>query len=198
MNASEIFSPAFIEAINSPVPRLSYAVRIGYDIPLLAHTGVGEIIINNEVYYGLGQLGKISTIEDDNTTSPSNLELSVTGLDPTLVNEVLTKRNNNKSVKIFWVVFDENEVVVDAVLLFSGKTTEHVYNYDRSNVSISVKVADRLVDWSRKASNRYTDESHKSDPNSIGDRFFRYVTQMAERPIYWGNNKDAAGFRYQK
>lgn len=196
MSAVDIFGQAFVDAINSPNPRLLYAVRINYSNPVLAHTGVGDIVINNETYLGVGNLGEIGTVNDDNSTSPAQLTLSLSGLDPTLAAQVLNQRNNNKAVRIYWVVLDENERVIDSALIFSGKTTDQQYLYDKENAAIQVTAADRLIDWSRKATNRYTDESHRSEPLSLGDRIFRYIIQMAERPIYWGSAKDAPGFRY--
>lgn len=196
MNALDLFSQEFLDEINSPTPRLVYAVRIDYDSPVRAHTGVGDLIINNELYMGVGNLGRIDAINDDNTTSPTSLSMALTGLDPTLVAQILNNRNNNKATRVYWVRLDEDYVAQESVLLFTGKTTLQQYNYDSNDASVVVEAADRLIDWSRKAPQRYSDESHRADPLSLGDRIFRFIAQMAERPIYWGSSKDAPGFRY--
>lgn len=195
MSAS-LFPERLIEEINKPNPRLVYAVKISYTTPVRAHTGVGDLIIDGETYFGVGNLSTIEPIADDNTTSPSQLSLSLSGLDSTLLSQTLNERNNNKAVRIMLVALDEDERAASAALMFTGKTTRQVYNHDRGNATVEVTVADRLIDWSRSATARFTDESHRSGTNSNGDRFFRFVLQMVERAIYWGSAKDAPGFRY--
>ncbi len=190
-----LFPERLIEEINKPNPRLVYAVRIAYNTPVLAHTGVGDLIINGETYFGVGNLGSIDAITDDNTTSPSQLSLTLSGLDSTLLSQTLNERNNNKAARIMLVALDEDERAASAALIFTGKTTRQVYNHNRAEASVEVTLADRLVDWSRSATDRFTDESHRAAPRSLGDRILRFVLQMVERPIYWGSSKDAEAFR---
>lgn len=194
--SANLFPARLIEEINKPQPRLVYAVKIEYNSVVRAHTGVGDLVIDGEVYLGIGQLGSIDAIADDNTTSPSQLTMTLSGLDPTLVAQTLNERNNNKLTRIYLVALDEDDRAASAALIFAGKTTRQVYNHNPDDVTVEVSVADRLIDWSRVATDRFTDESHRSSPASLGDRFFRFILQMVERPIYWGSAKDAPGFRY--
>lgn len=190
------FPQRIIDEINKPNPHLVYAVKIDYAATVRAHTGVGDLIIDGEVYYGIGNLGNIDPIANDNTSSPTEMSLTLSGLDPTLVSQVLNDRNNNKKVRIMLVALDEDDRAAAAALLFTGKTTRQVYNHDRDNATVQVTVADRLIDWSRTATDRFTDQSHRNAANSLGDRICRFLMQLVERPIYWGSKKDAPGFRY--
>lgn len=196
MSAPSFLPARLIQEINKANPKLLYAVRIDYSVPVLAHTGVGDQIINNEVYLGVGKLGKIDPVREENSTSPSDLTLTLTGLDPTLAAEILNERNNNKKVEIYWCSLNADNRVDSFARIFTGRTISGQYQYDQDNASVLIRVADRLIDWSRKATQRFSDQSHSNDPNSKGDRFCVYIEQASQVPIYWGSKKDGPGFRY--
>lgn len=196
MSAVNRIPARILEEINKPNPKLIHAVRVRYDAPVFAHTGVGDQIIDNETYLGVGNLADITPVRESNDTSPNEITITLGGLDSTLVAQVLNERNNNKDVDVFWCSLDDDDRVDAFFKIFSGRTVSQNYLYDRENTTVSVRVADRLIDWSRKATERFSDESHRSGANSIGDRFYRFLTEVSRVPIYWGSEKDGPGFRF--
>jgi hypothetical protein len=189
-----LFDNATLAALEKDTVPLCLAVEIIYPMgPVRVHSGVGDILISGLTYKGVGGLGGIDPISQTSKTEPGRVNLSMTGLDATLMQEVINTRCQGSFAKIWLVVLDEQDVFLTATLLFSGRVSSQKLKYG-ADVSISIELVDRLADWSRKNTSRFSDENHKS--RHPDDRFFRYVAQMSEKPIYWGSDKTAAPFRY--
>ncbi len=98
--------------------------------------------------------------------------------------------------KIIFVVFDEAGNYA-ADILFSGRMDAPKFSFagnGQDGNTITVPVIDRMAEWSRTGTERWTDENHRA--RHQGDRFFYAIAQMSEWPIYWGAAKDAPTFTY--
>lgn len=189
-----LFDNATLAALDGDNVPLCLAVEIIYPMgPVRVHSGVGDIVISGQTYKGVGALGGIDPVSQTSKTEPGRLRLSLSGLDGTLLQEVLNTRCQGSPAKVWLVVLDRDDLFVSATLLFSGRVSSQNLKYGRET-SISIELVDRLADWSRKGTARFSDESQQS--RHAGDRFFRYIAQMSEKPIYWGSDKTAAPFRY--
>ncbi|MGJ8518439.1 hypothetical protein LMG33810_002813 [Carnimonas sp. LMG 33810] len=165
--------------------------------PARAHTGMGELVIDGEVYYGVGAYGSIETVsESANSTSPMSVQLSLSGLDRELVAGTIVDRCRGRRGRLMLVALaDDGSYAAD--VLFDG-------SMDAANLSaggnaeqntISVRLTDRMAQWQRPGTEIWSDESHRSR-HGDDDRFFRYIGQMDNRPIYWGAKRDAPSFKY--
>lgn len=156
------------------------------------HTAVGDIVINGETYYGVGALGEVGSVAEENNTSAQSMQATLSGLDVSLIGIALNEECVDKKVDCYLVgVVDGVAQVAD--LLFRGFITANSVMSGGEN-AISYTISNIFEDWAYGLPDRYTDESQRALHN--GDRFFRYVAQMAERSIYWGSKKDAPGFIY--
>lgn len=195
MRGYKLLDNALIAECKKANPRLCYAVKIAYpNYTILAHTGVGDLVINGEVYTGLGMLSKIESVKQDAQIGPNALMLGLNGLESGLIAEVLNDRCNGSKVWLYLVALDDDDRAASAANLYVGRIVSQAYAFNRKNAAVEINVADRFIDWARKGTDRFTDESHRS--RNLGDRFLRYVAQMAERSIFWGSEKDAPPFRY--
>lgn len=193
MNVS-LFDNAALQALENDSVPICLAAEILYPMgPVRLHSGVGDVVINGYTYKGTGDLGTISPVKQTSKSEPGRLDLSLSGLDPVLVAEVLNKRCQGSKAKVWLVVLDSDEQFVSAALLFTGRLSNQKLKIGKT-AGISVELVDRLADWSRKGTDRFSDASHVA--RHPLDRFFRYVAQMAERPIYWGSEKNAPPFRF--
>lgn len=157
------------------------------------HSGTGQIVLNGFVYYGMGKMGAVDDVGETNSTSPSQLKLTLSGLDLSLFATTLNERCVGRQANIYLVVMDDGGVVRAADLIFQGKVSSTGATAGETN-ALQYTVSNIFEDWQRPFPDRYTDESHQAV--QPGDRIFRYVAQMAERSIYWGSKKDAPGFTY--
>lgn len=157
------------------------------------HTGVGVVVIEGNNYLGIGSLGQIDSVKEQNTTSATQLNLTLTGLDTSLLSTIMNENCVGKPASIFIGVMDDNLNLTSYDVVFRGKI-RNTSLLAGSKGAINVTISNIFEDWSRAKAWRYTDESQQQLNN--GDRLFRYVAQMSDRSIYWGSKKDAPPFRY--
>lgn len=157
------------------------------------HSGTGTLVLGGYVYYGVGALGAVDDVQESGTTSPTQLKLTLSGLDLSLFAKTLNERCVGREAQIYLVAMDDSGVARVADLIFKGKVSSTGATAGETN-ALQYTISNVFEDWQRPFPDRYTDESHQAV--QPGDRLFRYVAQMAERPIYWGSKKDAPGFTY--
>ncbi|EFP2693182.1 hypothetical protein HQK43_000463 [Escherichia coli] len=188
------FSDPMLQALSGD-PCLVMAVKLLLPSgPCRAHTGVGTITINGESYYGVGALGSIQPIRSGSDSSPMQVQLQITGFDSSLIASILNEKNRGASVSIFLVAMGDNGYPLAADLLFAGFIVKTGLAAGEEN-AITIVSSNKFERWSIPKPDRFTDESWSKRHG--GDRIFRYVAQMAERPIYWGSKKDAPTFNYE-
>lgn len=157
------------------------------------HTGVGMIVVNGQLYTGVGTLGQIGAVREDGSTSPHEFTLSLSLLEAGMValalNEIVVGSKTNVYVGAY-----KNGVVTASNVLASGEITASSATAGDENVW-TLTVADELAAWDRICADRWTDESHSA--RRMLDRFFRFAGQMAERAISWGSKHDAPPFIYK-
>jgi hypothetical protein len=154
------------------------------------HSGTGTLVLGGYVYYGMGTMGAIDDVGETNTTSPTQLRMTLSGLDMSLFAKTLNERCVGRPAELYLVAMDDNGVVQVADLIFKGRISGTGATAGETN-ALQYTVSNIFEDWQRPFPDRYTDESHQA--TQPGDRIFRYVAQMAERSIYWGSKKDAPG-----
>ncbi|ATA22630.1 hypothetical protein BIY26_09545 [Brenneria goodwinii] len=159
-----------------------------------AHTGTGQLTLGGEVYYGVGMFGSIDDVKEEHTTSPTQLKLTLTGLDTSLIAKTMNESCVGRNAELYIVALSDEGVPLGYELIFKGRISSTGINAGDNN-TVQYTASNVFEDWQRPFPGRFTDESHQSA--YPGDRIFRYVAQMAERSIYWGSKKDAPGFTYQ-
>lgn len=157
------------------------------------HSGTGPLVIGGFVYLGLGTMGSVDDVSESNTTSPTQLKMTLSGLDLSLFAKTLNERCVGKPAELYLVALDDSGVAQVADLMFKGKVSSTGATAGETN-ALQYTVSNVFEDWQRPFPDRNTDESHQAA--QPGDRIFRYVAQMAERSIFWGSKKDAPGFTY--
>lgn len=189
------FSENVAAAMSDPLVNLIVATEIVFDSGTTrVHSGTGTVILNGNPYLGVGVLGQIGEVKEQNTTSPTQISLTLAGIDTSMVSIFLNENCVGKFVSVFVGVLDDNFNVVDADLIFKGKIRDTAL-LAGANSAINLTVSNVFEDWALGQSWRYNDESQRKKNGD--DRIFRYVSQMADRSIYWGSKKDAPPFIYK-
>jgi hypothetical protein len=191
------FSP-FSEEVADLISRdrVTCAVAVKVDFAsgtVYAHSGTGPIVMGGYVYHGVGTLGSIDSVSESHTTSPTQFKMTLSGLDQSLLATTLNDSCVGRSAEIYLLVLDDAGKVQANNLLFKGRISSPTARVGEKNM-LQYTLSNVFEDWQRPWTGRFTDESHKAEYSD--DRIFRYVSQMAERSIYWGSKKDAPGFTY--
>lgn len=189
------FSNSLLSAMEQPNVALVLAAEIDFPSGITrVHTGTGIVIINGQTFLGVGTLGDVGSVTEENSTSSSTMSMALSGLDMSLVGETLNEEVIGRNVICYLAVMNDQGVVTGANVLFEGFITDTALQAGQQN-ALSYVIANVFERWSQGLPDRYTDESQQR--LHPGDRFFRYVAQMAERSIFWGSKKDAPGFTYE-
>ncbi|WFF40389.1 hypothetical protein EVC62_02115 [Salinicola endophyticus] len=193
------FSDSVVELLSRPAVMLAFAAELDFESGMVrAHTGTGPLVINGETFDGVGQFGAISAPQEAlDSGSPKSVTLTLSGLDADLIAGTQAERCRGRFGRLLLVAIDDDGSYA-ADILFSGKMDAPQFSYDGNDGEnqISVTITDRMADWQREGTERWTDENHRQ--RHPGDRFFFAVAQLADWPIYWGAKKDAPSFSYPK
>ncbi|AJT60501.1 tail protein [Escherichia phage CAjan] len=189
------FSDTLLNAMEQPNVSLVLAAEIDFPSGVTrVHTGTGVVVINGQTFLGVGTLGDVGSVTEENSTSSSTMSMALSGLDMSLVGETLNEEVIGRNVVCYIAVMNEQGNVIAANILFEGFITDTALQAGQQN-ALSYVISNVFERWSQGLPDRYTDESQQR--LYPGDRFFRYIAQMAERSIFWGSKKDAPGFSYE-
>ncbi|ANY29810.1 hypothetical protein [Escherichia phage Greed] len=189
------FSDTLLNAMEQSNVSLVLAAEIDFPSGVTrVHTGTGLVVINGQTFLGVGTLGDVGSVTEENSTSSSTMSMALSGLDMSLVGETLNEEVIGRNVVCYIAVMNEQGNVIAANVLFEGFITDTALKAGQQN-ALSYVISNVFERWSQGLPDRYTDESQQR--LYPGDRFFRYIAQMAERSIFWGSKKDAPGFSYE-
>ncbi|MCE0801977.1 hypothetical protein LVQ77_16965 [Buttiauxella sp. S04-F03] len=188
------FSDAMVQALERESVIICMACEIDFESGTTrVHSGAGELVLSGYVYLGVGSLGKCGSVSEASDISPSQMNLSLSGLDTALLTQTLNEPCVDRPVRTYLVAIadDGNPLAID--LLHEGFISSSSAVAGKT-CGISYTVSNIFEKWQEGRSDRFTDESQRALYQD--DRFFRYVAQMSERSIYWGSKKDAPPFNY--
>lgn len=191
-----MFSQQLIDAMSQDGSAIGYALEIFFTSETSRmHTGVGNIVINGDLYYGVGELGNVGVIESVGDENPTELSLELSGIDATLLGAALGAQVRGQNVVLYVTVFSSTtgQLVISEPAMRGFVTSYSVVA--GTNNTIQMTVADEFLRYEMSWNRFWSDESHKNDEG--GDRLCRYTSQMEEREIQWGSKNDAPPFVYQ-
>ena len=85
--------PDVMAALNQPHVSALYALKLDLVSGISRiHSGLGELVIGGETYYGVGSMGAVSPQKEQLSTSPTKLNVSLSGLDDSMLAEVMRER----------------------------------------------------------------------------------------------------------
>lgn len=190
--------PLPAELINhyqSANPNLIFLVELDWPSGAVrAHTGIGELKLNNKLWQGVGSLGGIGEVTDDDELGRSELPLSMSVFDDTLLQESFRRDAVGREGMFYAAVRDASGQPIEASLtpMFAGYISD-VGTTLGDNNKISVVLATDTADPRRKRPGRYTDESHRRE--FPGDEVYKWAAKTADRPMHWGSKRDAVPYK---
>lgn len=165
---------------------LAAAVKAEFNTAdILLWSGIDDISIDSETYTGAGTLLNISDTEDTSELKSTNVVVSLSGMDTTVMNYALADNYQNRPLTIYMIfVYAATNEVVGKLTLFKGRMTSIQIQDDPTGSVIGVNAENRLVDLDRPSNLRYTNESQEFVLS--GDTAFRYVQQVQDMEVVWG------------
>jgi len=148
-------------------------------------SGRGDLTFNGEVYTGIGDLGRISPIEEGIEQRAFGITLELSGIPSTSISLALQEELQNRLAEIWLGFFDPSYQLLDAALLFRGRMNEMNIEMDKE-ARIVVTAESRLIDWDRPRVRRFTDaDQQEFFPGDLG---LQFVSTTTEKEVVWGGS----------
>lgn len=185
-------TPEFIAAVESGIVRPAIFVEVHFiSGPVYVWTGAGSISWGGKTWAGVGQFGSISTIEEGATVNARGITLALSGVDPTLLSDVLTDYRQGLPAIIYFGVREEDGTLIpNPITSWAGRTDQPTITVDGDSATISITCENRLVVMNNSVERRYTDADQKRDYPD--DRGFEFVNAIQNVTIYWGRHPDSS------
>ena len=190
-----MYSDQFLNALSEDGSTIGYALEIHFpDDVSRSHTGVGEIVISGETFLGVGNMGAVGAVTEYGDSKPGRVDLELKGIPGTEMNSVLSAKVRGVAATLYILIWSEQGQLLFAEVAINGTIVNYSLKAGKEN-KISLTLADKFELFERPWAKRWSNESQQAD--CPGDAICRYVSQMADREICWGNKKDAPPFTYQ-
>jgi len=142
------------------------------------------ISINGNNFSGVGSLGKVSSISEEASLTAKGISMTLSGIDPAVVNVALNDNPQGRACKLWVCLFDADHKLInlpypvgtwrmDTLSIASGKTA-----------TITLKAESALADWDRPRVRYYTDGDQQA--RYPGDLFFEFLAPNLDKEILWG------------
>lgn len=192
-------------AAAAPVVRPVIMARLDFASgPVCVHTGVGTITYNGEDYLGVGDLGDISRVEEAAEVRPYSLQLTLSGIPPSLVAIAVGEHYQGRDCRLYLALLDANHdgaglmpaaglhpaaglypapAGIDPIEVWRGRMDTADIEMGET-ATITVTAQSLLADWQRPRIRRYSHEDQQD--LHPGDRGLEFVAAMVAKDIVWG------------
>lgn len=177
---------AALAALQSGHVRPFYLVSMQCTTGMLyVWSGVGTITWNGHDWLGLGHFGGISPVTATSEVSAENITLTLSGVDPSMVEIALNEVRQNFPVEVWLGFLDDNgQVITDPVKCFSGHCDVPTVQDSGETCSLSITAENPLVDLERATNRRYTHDDQQL--TRVGDKGFTFVAGLQQWNGKWG------------
>lgn len=188
-----MYSDDFIEKMVKDGVIVGYAGDFHFgDEVLRNHTGVGEVNINGNIYYGVGEFGSMGSVESVADANPASVEVTLQGIPGTVYNQIMQNQIRGSKVVLYKVIYNSDTGLVEAAAeIVVGAVTDYSWAFSDSGV-FSIQIADEFNLYERPLQKYYT--HHSWSASNPGDDFWQFVAQMAGKELHWGSEQDGSKF----
>jgi hypothetical protein len=169
-------------ADNVPVLAL---VELDFSGGIVRVTNAGyNITFGGYTWYGLGELGEISAVQEGTELQMYGITLTLSGVPPEYISVALDNEYQGRPATIWIAPLDSNyQVLADPVIVFKGRMDTMPIAIG-TDAKIQLTIESQFVDWERPRVRRYNHEDQTfAHP---ADKGLEFIAQMVEKEIIWG------------
>lgn len=147
-------------------------------------TGNGPITWNGIDWLGAGSLLGISVIEQGLEVKAKGISLELSGIDSSLLADVLQETALGNPVTIYVGLFSGGTLISSPYASWQGRMDQSTIEIDGDSARIQMNCETRLMDMDQSVERRYTQDDQQRDwPGDLG---FQFVLGIQEVAIIWG------------
>ena len=178
---------------------VAFFVAVDFDFPsghVRVWSGVGLLTIDGNVYTGVGDLGKVTSVPENNrlVAERKTYQLAGTAVDPSLLSETDIDGCFGRTVTEYFGFLDKNGALVDDPEINWEGRIDQIARVDGANPIVEVNAEHRLIVLDEADGTRFTDE-HQQRLFS-GDLGFNQVSTIENKTVVWGGKITAPGNIY--
>jgi hypothetical protein len=152
---------------------------------LYVHDGFSQVIANGNTYSGLGNYGGIDIVSEDLANIANPVTLTLSGVDPAYVADVMTENVQGRLVTLYVGLFDVNAGTwyANPEIMWEGRMDCPQIDIAQNSATIKVICEHRLM--REPLVSRYTDPDQQiAHP---GDRFLDLLWMIPLSTASWGS-----------
>ena len=178
-------------------------VALEFDTPVYAHSGIGTISYDGNDYLGVGDFGTVTRVKESEGLGPAPFELTLSGLDSSLLAEALSAGSYGDSVTVLCGYRQDDGTLVDDPWVVAKGRLAYPVGVIGDNNTISIVVQHNLNFLDQADGSRFSDEQQRQlYPNDegfeyVGSKEFEKLTLAGQRvyPPAGGSGWDDPGGR---
>lgn len=147
-------------------------------------SGIGNISFNGETWTGVGTFGGVSVIEEGATVEAKGIAITLSGIDPTALADVLQEVQLGLPVVVYLGLFSSGSLISTPLISWAGRMDQPTIDVNGTGASLSIACENRLLEMNFPADRRLTqDDLNLLTPGDLGCSF---VNSIQDLSIYWG------------
>jgi hypothetical protein len=146
-----------------------------------------DITDGSDTYSANGFLASLGSITETSTINIGALSLELSGVDQTIISDVLNNGHLHRSVTVKRAILDNSNAIVGSFALYSGFIEGMTIGDSGESSRIVFSTANHWADYERRAGRRTNDDSQQHFFN--GDKCFEFADQ-AGKSLSWGGITD--------
>lgn len=187
MAGSRTLTAEVLAAILGASITLAYLVEIELADGAYARawSGLGPITFDGKVFTGIGNLGGIGPIQEDQDLRANQVTFYLDGIETALVSATLQSIRPRLSARVWLALFDDaGAIIPDPILLWRGFTDVPELTFGPETSRIQLVTESRLIELEKSRGGRYTDADQQR--RWPGDMGFAFVPSIQEKPVVTG------------
>ncbi len=144
-----------------------------------------HLVWNGYTWYGMGELGKISSVEENSTLNAAGISLDISGIDPANIATALGANYQGRKLTLYAALLDHAYTIIPSpIIVFLGRIDTMQLLLDSKTASVTLNAESRLADWNRPRIRRFNSEDQSAQfPDDLG---LQFVPQMVQKQLVWG------------
>jgi hypothetical protein len=147
-------------------------------------SGVGTLSYGGNDYLGVGSLGAVGDVNEGVEVKADGTTVTLSGIDPTLLNDCLAEIQLGAPVTIWFAVFSAGGLLGAPYPLFVGTVDRPSIQVAPDSLAITLSLENRMANLQRPSARRYTSADQMYYyPDDSG---FNWVETLNDIALEWG------------